>query len=407
MQRKRGDKWPRSTEKQRRSARRRETKSEFTRGSLLSLHTLLPSGRGALRSGRGVARRPPVSRLHGRFGRLAIHPHTRGYLLVLATATLWGLSGSLSKYLMQGGVSPMALAQGRSVVTAALLLLYLAFARPPVCGYLAGPGCGSSCSASFLATVQFTYFSAIERLAVAAAILLEYLSPAMVVTFGWLFLAPSSHAHDGRRPGRRAGGLRLVVRAYDPAVLSLSAVGIAFGVGAAVSFSGYILVGEHLKNHTDVSAQLLYGFAIAAVVLALIRPPWTLPAAVFEPRNLALIAAVGVFGTLLPFGFFLASFRYIDAGRATIVSTLEPVVAGVVAWIWLGEAFSAPQMLGAALVIGAVIALQRDRPDDEAVAAPDTLVFVSRTSETSLATRARDATGAVARRMVLASSQRS
>lgn len=296
--------------------------------------------------------------------------------MVLATATLWGLSGSLSKYLMQGGVSPIALAQGRSVVTAALLLLYLAFARPSGLRVPRRVWPWLLLFGVFLATVQFAYFSAIERLAVAAAILLEYLSPAMVVTFGWLFLRRRVTRTTVAALVAALVGCALVVRAYDPAVLSLSAVGIAFGVGAAVSFSGYILVGEHLKNDTDVSAQLLCGFAIAAVVLALVRPPWTLPAVVLEPRNLALIAAVGIFGTLLPFGCFLASFRYIDAGRATIVSTLEPVVAGVVSWVWLGEVFSAPQMLGAALVIGAVIALQRDRPDDEAVAAPDTIIFV-------------------------------
>lgn len=228
----------------------------------------------------------------------------------------------------------------------------------------------------FLATVQFTYFSAIERLAVAAAILLEYLSPALVVTFGWLFLRRRVTRTTVAALVAALVGCALVVRAYDPAVFSLSATGIAFGVGAAVSFSGYILVGEHLKDHIDVPAQLVYGFAIAALGLTLVRPPWTLPAVVLEPRNLALIAAVGIFGTLLPFACFLASFRYIDAGRATIVSTLEPVVAGVVSWVWFGEVFSGAQMLGAAFVIGAVIALQRDRPDDEAVGAPDTLVFV-------------------------------
>lgn len=279
---------------------------------------------------------------------------------------------------MQGGVTPIALGQGRSVVTALLLFVFLALRRPAGLRVPRRAWAWLVLFGVFLATVQFAYFSAIERLAVAAAILLEYLSPALVVAFGWLF--------QGQRVTRTTiaalvaalVGCALVVRAYDPAALSLSAVGIAFGLGAAVSFSGYILVGEHLKNDTDVSAQLLYGFAIAAVVMLLIRPPWTLPAAILEPRNLALIAAVGVFGTLVPFGCFLASFRYIEAGRATIVSTLEPVVAGVVSWLWFGEIFSAPQILGAALVIGAVIALQRDRPDNEAVAVPDTVVFTSR-----------------------------
>lgn len=278
---------------------------------------------------------------------------------------------------MQGGVTPIALGQGRSVVTALLLFAFLALRRPAGLRVPRRAWAWMVVFGVFLAAVQFAYFSAIERLAVAAAILLEYLSPALVVAFGWLFQKRKVTRTTVAALLAALAGCALVVRAYDLSALSLSAIGIAFGLGAAVSFSGYILVGEHLKNDTEVSAQLLYGFAIAAVLMLLIRPPWTLPAAALEPRNLALIAAVGVFGTLVPFGCFLASFRYIEAGRATIVSTLEPVIAGVISWMWFAEVFSALQMLGAVLVIGAVIALRRDRPGDEAVAVPDTVVFVA------------------------------
>ncbi|MBE3076566.1 MAG: EamA family transporter, partial [Actinobacteria bacterium] len=106
---------------------------------------------------------------------------------MLVTATLWGLSGTLSKYLMQGGVTPIALGQGRSVVTALLLFAFLALRRPAGLRVPRRAWAWLVLFGVFLATVQFAYFSAIERLAVAAAILLEYLSPALVVAFGWLF----------------------------------------------------------------------------------------------------------------------------------------------------------------------------------------------------------------------------
>ena len=293
----------------------------------------------------------------------------------MTTATLWGFSGSLSKFVMAAGVTPLAISQGRSVVTAGLLLIYLLAARRPALRVDRRTLAWLVLFGVLLATVQVMYFSAIQRLNVATAILLEYLAPAMVVAFAWIFQGRRATVVTVGALVAALAGCALVVEAYDLEVLSLSGAGVAFGIGAAVSFSGYILTGEHLQSRVGVAPRLFYGFAVSAVTLAFLQPPWNIPAAVVAPRNLALIAAVGVFGTLVPFGCFLAALRYLDAGRATIVSTLEPVVAGVVSFVWFGEAFSLPQLLGAALVIGAVIALQRDRPAEETVAAPEAVIF--------------------------------
>lgn len=305
-----------------------------------------------------------------------IRLQTRGYLLVVVTAIFWGFSGSLAKFLMQGAVTPLTLALGRSFITAVVLLTFLLLRDP---GALRLTRASAMWAAGFglsLAITQVCYFSAIERLNVAAAILLEYMAPGMVVAFGWLFL--------GRRVTTvtLAGlisvlvGCALVVKAYDPKALTLSAAGVAFGVTAAIAFSTYILMGEHLqKIGMGVAAQLFYGFTITSIALMSLEPPWTVTPEVFQGSTLALVGIVGVFGTLVPFACFFASLRYIDAGRATIVSTLEPVVAGVVSLVWFGEVFSVPQLLGAALVIGAIVALQRDGPGTEAIAAPEMVVY--------------------------------
>lgn len=279
---------------------------------------------------------------------------------MVVTATFWGFSGNLAKFLMKRAIDPLALTQTRSLVTATVLLVFLLVTGPSVLRLtrttlLWAAGFGIS-----LAATQVFYFSAIERLNVSAAILLEYLAPAVVVFYGWLFLKRSMTKSTLGSLVSVLAGAALVVKAYDPAALSLSAAGVAFGLGAAIAFSAYILVGEHLqKLGMGVATQLFYGFALTTVVLTIVQPPWRTAPQALEPSNLGLLALVGVLGTLLPFACFFASLRYIDAGRATIVSTLEPVVAGVVAFIWFGEGFASLQLLGAALIIAAIVALQR------------------------------------------------
>ncbi|MHB9150468.1 MAG: EamA family transporter [Thermoleophilia bacterium] len=282
-------------------------------------------------------------------------------MLVVVTATFWGFSGNLAKFLMRETITPLVLTQARSLVTAAVLLAFLLVTRPSALRLtrttiLWAAGFGVS-----LAATQVFYFSAIERLNVAAAILLEYLAPAIVVVYSWLFLRRSVTKSTLGSLVAVLVGSALVVEAYDPHALSLSATGVAFGVGAAIAFSAYILMGEHLqKLGMGVATQLFYGFTLTTVLLMIMQPPWMAAPATFEASNLALLSLVGILGTLLPFACFFASLRYIDAGRATIVSTLEPVVAGVVAFVWFGERFAGMQLLGAALVIGAIVALQRE-----------------------------------------------
>ena len=334
----------------------------------------------------------------------------KGYVLAAVAATLWACSGNIGKFVMQQGVSPVELAQGRTFVAVACLFAYLVVLhlralgrrRAPV-GRRADQAVGNGGGARpagdsdrsrgdrspfsiprstwawlaafglFLGLVQFFYFAAIDRIEVAAAILLEYLAPAVVVAFAWAVQ---------RRPAGRATlgalvaaivGCALVIRAYDPVALRLSTVGVIFGLGAAITFAAYILIGEHLQAEVPVPARLFYGFSAALLVLFVLQPPWRVQAAAFGPKALLGVLVVGTLGTLAPFTAFMASLRCLDAGRATITSTLEPVVAGFIAFFWFGETFAPLQLVGAALVIGAVVALQRRSPVGEVIAEPEAI----------------------------------
>jgi len=50
--------------------------------------------------------------------------------------------------------------------------------------------------------------------------------------------------------------------------------------------------------------------------------------------------------------------KYIEASKASITATLEPVVASLLAYLLLGEVMEWPQLVGAGLVLGGVVGLQ-------------------------------------------------
>ena len=76
------------------------------------------------------------------------------------------------------------------------------------------------------------------------------------------------------------------------------------------------------------------------------------------------IIFIGVLGTLVPFGLFLEGVNLIRATRASITATLEPIMAGVLSFVFLNESMAAWQLLGAGLVILSIVILQLDRKQD-------------------------------------------
>lgn len=84
---------------------------------------------------------------------------------------------------------------------------------------------------------------------------------------------------------------------------------------------------------------------------------------------------------MVPFGAFLKALQSIEATRASITSTAEPVIAGFAAWFLFDERLGVLQLLGALLVVGAVMLSQVRVPvQPEVPLPPDGLLDDERTS---------------------------
>jgi drug/metabolite transporter (DMT)-like permease len=65
-----------------------------------------------------------------------------------------------------------------------------------------------------------------------------------------------------------------------------------------------------------------------------------------------------VISTVVPFALFLTALTLVDATKASVTATLEPVVAGLGAYLLLGESLTGLQILGGALVVTAILVIQ-------------------------------------------------
>jgi uncharacterized membrane protein len=138
----------------------------------------------------------------------------------------------------------------------------------------------------------------------------------------------------------------------------VSGAGLAWGLASAAFFALYTLLGKYAAGRHAPWTLLAYGLLAASVFWCAYIGPARIAAVYRDPRLAAAVVFVAVVSTIVPFGAYLHGLHLIQATEASVTATLEPVVAGIGAFFAFGEALSAAQIAGGALVIAAILLVQ-------------------------------------------------
>jgi drug/metabolite transporter (DMT)-like permease len=293
-----------------------------------------------------------------------------GYALAATAATLWAVNASIASTLMDRGLGWAPLSQLRVAGTFLMLAVGLALLRPGLLRVARARVPELAVLGIFaLAPVQATYFLAIDRLEISAALTIQYLAPLLVLLWLRLWLRRSLAPGLWYAVALSVAGCFFVVEAYDTG--SLDALGVIVAFGSAITFASSMVLTERAGVHHSPFTTITYGFGFATLAWAIVQPWWLFPFdELGSTRDALLAAGVVTIGTLLPFLALTASLALVPASRAGVIATLEPVLAAMFAWILVGEALAALQVFGIVLVVTGVVWVQLHRPDLEAEAAP-------------------------------------
>jgi len=207
-----------------------------------------------------------------------------------------------------------------------------------------------------IAAAVLTAFFSLQRLPGSTYIVLFFTYPALVALFSRLL------GDAIRLRTWLALALALIGVTLTVPDLSASSSADMIGVGlallnAAIVAVYYLLTRRALEGVVDVSrasAVMMVGTLFIMLMLILLRG-LQFPQ---NPLTVMLLLGIGVFGTVLPvFGVNIAVQR-IGAAQASLVSTVEPIMSMIVSMLILSEVILALQWVGAALIVGSVIALQ-------------------------------------------------
>ncbi|MFA5595745.1 MAG: EamA family transporter [Trueperaceae bacterium] len=277
---------------------------------------------------------------------------TGGYLLIALAAVLWALLGVFSQRLLNAGVSSTEIAFYRAALGG---LLFVAHAGLPRqlrlqrrSDLLAFVG-----FALVGVTLFFTALNmAIDAGGVSLAFILLYTAPAFVAVLAAIFLGEKLKPVNLVLIALAITGVTLVARSGGGG-MEVGVAAIVWGLVAGLSYSSYYLFGKWVLRRYQPAT--IYAVVLPVGALGL------LPFVPFDAVRLATpalwldIALMAGLSTYLAYLVYYLGLKRVEASRAVLVATVEPVVAAGLAALLFGERLGVLGVLGALLVLTAAV----------------------------------------------------
>lgn len=276
---------------------------------------------------------------------------------ILAAAALWGIIGVWNRRLMAGGLSPYSIVVVRNCGGLVLLTAVMALRDRSVfrverqhLKYFFGTG--------VVSVVLFTvcYFSCQEICSLAVASILLYTAPAIVVVLSAILWRERVTKKKLLALGLTLVGCALVCGVFSGA-LTVTGGGIALGLGAGFFYALYSIFGRYALAHYGPMTVTVWTFVFAgAASLVLVRPAEL--AALAQPSMALTAVGLVVCSTVLPYILYTRGLARVEAGKASILASLEPVVASVAGVVLFGEPMSPITAAGIVCVLAGVYILR-------------------------------------------------
>ena len=307
-------------------------------------------------------------------------PASVGWASALIAAATFGASGALIKPVLEAGWSPTAAVTVRVLVGGLALTPFAIVALRGKWATLWQSRTRVLLMALIgVAGTQVMYFAAIQRIPVGTAVLIEYISPLLLIALAWVRTRKAPRAIVIIGSLIAIGGLALVVSPGGGG--GLDPLGLVFALTAMVGCAIYYLVAAQPSNGLPAVALAAAGLLLGGVVLAVIGFSGLVPfTATFVDVAMfgwsvawwTPLLLVGILATAVAYASSIAATEILGSRLASFVGLLEVVAATLYAWILLGEQLTLSQLLGGALILAGIACVRSDKSGgaDAAVATP-------------------------------------
>ena len=281
------------------------------------------------------------------------------YLALTTSAFFWGSGFAVAKFAL-GEVTPLQLLAGAGIFSAGTQLIWAAACggfRPLRLELSIAPLVLGLALAGQNVFSGLTYWGLAYTTATDAALLYGF-SPALIALLAALFLR--ERLTTWKLAGAAVGflGVALIITQGHWSSLQLHGmlIGNLIVFGATIYWAAYSVATRWVTQKIPAETYSFYIITVGAIVpiIWVWRQRMQFPLAGLRHPIVLAIAFMGIGTGALAINCWNWGLSHIEAARAGMFSYLEPVFAGLVAMLFLGERLSVPSLLGAVIVFAGI-----------------------------------------------------
>ena len=284
-----------------------------------------------------------------------VHNSMKGMMLVILGASLWGVMGIFVRGLSASGYSSYDIAFLRCLLAGIGFFLFKAITQPRVLKINFKGLCICFLYGILAYAMGFVcYGIAVERIPVAVATVLMFMSPIWVAVLGVLVFKEKLGKQTVLVILICILGAAMVADVFGSAGGSMEIIGILAGIINGFGVALQIMIPRYFVKKYERDTMLVYGFLGAAVGLAFLTDFKTIGASLQGAGAASVIVNVlclGLLCTMVANVSVVKATAYINTTTCSILSSLEVVVGAVVGILIFHESMSVLQVIGAVVVV--------------------------------------------------------
>lgn len=284
------------------------------------------------------------------------------YVYILSGAALWGMIGLFVTFLYEAGFSPTQVVAIRAISASIFLLFFVFWKKRDAIKiklsdskYFVGTGVIS------IVFFNWCMFEAIKETSISVSSVLLYTAPAFVMIFSRFFFKELFTIRKILALIITFIGCILVIGLFQNTTESVTIYGLLVGLGSGFFYALYSIFGKFaLVKYSSVTVTT-YTFVFAAIAITPFSGLWHVGTIFTNLEVWLSIIGLGLFSTLLAFLLYTKGLESVESGRASILATVEPVVATLIGFLVFQEKLSLWQYVGIIAVIMAVFIVQEKK----------------------------------------------
>ena len=223
------------------------------------------------------------------------------------------------------------------------------------------------------AAVQAGYFLGIQRgVPLSLVLIVEFTAPIWIAL--WIKYVRKSFVPASMWGAIALSLLGLILLAQVWNGLSFDLIGLLGALFSAFALTAYFLIGKNFGTNRSALSLTVWGLGMASLAWVSSMPVWEFPFEVFTTDmdlqgvfaghtlpGWVLILWIITMGTIVPYLFVIGGLRLLSASTSSVIGMMEPVFAGIFAWVWLQQSWNGIQLVGAVVVLVGIYIADRAR----------------------------------------------